>query len=333
MIQGYKTLCSTASRLPPVLSSRFASTLTKTEAKRHRNAIFDTEKSRQTSSIGRIEKIKVVYDSPENEITLLMNKDLSTPNDCAMHISEGVTKTSALASVNGLPWDMHRPFVSDCELKLFTMRSPNDRSVNNAFWRTCSLMLGAVVDSAFKDDIPCHLHSFIGPNIKSGSFIYDVHLQLPDWTPTEAEMRSLSSLFTKLVHQELPIERLEISEEMALDMFQENPFKSKQIPNIAQNNEGKIVVYRVGDHIDISKGPMVGNTRLVGRNTITAIHHIQSEAGEPLHRFQGVALPNGIIVNHFVYGIMEERARKLNQTFWMPQRLEQEDSVAVAANN
>ncbi|XP_011312157.1 39S ribosomal protein L39, mitochondrial [Fopius arisanus] len=333
MIQGYKTLCCVGSRLSPVLSSRFASTLTKPEAKKNRNDLFESEKRRQVASVGRIEKIKVIYHGPEDEITLLMNKDLSTPHDCAMHISDGVTKTSALASVDGAPWDLHKPLVSDCNLILSSMRTPNDRSVNNAFWRTCSLMLGAVVDSAFKDDIPCHLHSFTSPNIKSGSFIYDVHLELPDWNPTEAELRSLSSLFTKLIREELPIERLEIGKDMALEMFQENPFKTKQIPNIAQNNEGKIVVYRVGDHIDISKGPMIGNTRLVGRCTIGAIHKIQNDAGENLHRFQGVALPSGIIVNHVIYGLMEERAKKFNQTVWMPQRLDHEDSVAVAANN
>lgn len=31
----------------------------------------------------------------------------------------------------------------------------------------------------------------------------------------------------------------------------------------------------------------------------------------PLYRFQGVALPNGIFLNHAAFGILEKRAAKL----------------------
>lgn len=311
------------------------SSLTKAEAKAKRNELFDSEKKRQRSEIGRIEKVKVIYHSHEDEITLLMNKNLSTPHDTAMHISEGVATLSALAQVNGIPWDMHKPFDADCEVRLSTMRTPNNRSVNNAFWRTCAFMLGGVIDSAFKDNITCHLHSFTAPNIKSGSFLYDVALDLPDWTPTTAEMRALTSIFAKLIQQQLPLERLVVNVDIANKMFADNPYKSKQIPNIASHNDNKITIYRAGDHIDISKGPMIGNTSLVGRCTITALHKINNDAGESLHRFQGVALPKGILLNHFSYGILEERGKKLNQTVWMPQRFEpeSEETIAVAAKN
>ncbi|KAK0087398.1 hypothetical protein PV325_001160 [Microctonus aethiopoides] len=304
--------------------SRCMSSLTKAEAKKKRNAMFDEEKKRQRTAIGRIEKIKVIYDGPEEEVTLLMNKDISTPYECARHISEGMAKLSALASVDGVPWDMHKPLISNCSLKLSTMKTPHDKAVNNAFWRSCSFMLGAVIDSAFKDDIVCHLHSFTSPNIKSGSFLYDVHLDLPDWNPTSSELKAISSIFAKLIQDELPIERLEVHKDIASDMFEDNPFKSKQIPDIALHNDDKIILYRAGDHIDISKGPMVGNTNIVGRFTLTAIHNIQNECGESLRRFQGVALPQGMLVNHYVYNILEERAKKLNQSVWMPQRFESE---------
>lgn len=311
------------------------SSLSKDDAQNKRNELFNEEKRRQRSAVGRIEKVKVTYQGLSDEVKLLMNKELSTPFDCAKHISEGIATTSALASVNGIPWDMHKPFVSDCELELFTMRTPNHRAVNNAFWRTCSIMLGAVIDSAFKDNITCHLHSFTTPNIKSGSFLYDVYLDLPDWSLTVAEMRALSSLFTKLIEQQLPVERLEVDAHIALNMFEENPYKLKQIPNIAKYNDDKIVLYRIGKHIDISKGPMVGNTGIIGRCTIGAVHKIQNDAGDTLHRFQGIALPKGILVNHFVYNILEERAKKLNQSVWMPQRLEteSEQTMSIAAKN
>ncbi|KAF7993172.1 hypothetical protein HCN44_006232 [Aphidius gifuensis] len=336
MIQRLKGFYSAVSKLQPQINGIrcMSSLLTKSDAQERRNEAFNNEKKRQRAAVGRIEKVTVTYQGNGEEIKLLMNKELSTPYDCARHITEGVATTSALASVNGVPWDMHRPLVSDCELKLFTMRTP-DRSVNNAFWRTCSLMLGAVVDSAFKDNITCHLHSFTSPNIKSGSFLYDVYLDLPNWSPTLAEMKSLSGLFSQLCEKKLPIERLEVDTGYALDMFQDNPYKTQQIPNIAKFNENKIVLYRIGKHIDISKGPMICHTGIVGRCTINGIHKIKNDAGETLYRFQGIALPKGIILNHFIYSVLEKRSEKLNQTVWMPQRMEpeSEQSISIAAKN
>lgn len=156
----------------------------------------------------------------------------------------------------------------------------------------------------------------------------DVVLDLPDWKPTDSEMRALSAQFVKLTTDALPLERLVISEELALDMFQDNPFKTKQIPEIAKSSDdNSITLYRAGEHIDISKGPMVGNTNIIGRTTITAVHKVESDETDRMYRFQGVALPRGIYLNHFAYNILENRAKKLNDSSWMPVNKYDEDEV------
>ncbi|XP_043289166.1 39S ribosomal protein L39, mitochondrial [Venturia canescens] len=337
MIKGLSLICSRSSRLANFENARFMGTsgLSRTEQRKRRNDLFEKEKHRQREAVGRINKIKVQYSTWNEDLTLLMNQNISTPYDCARHITEGTAKLSALAMVNGKPWDMHRPLEDECELKLATMRTPGDRSVNNAFWRTCSLVLGSVVESAFKDDIEVILHSFIGPNIKSGSFIYDAYMGLENWEPTLAELRSISALFVKVTGASLPVERLEVQTDLALKMFESNPYKSKQIPDIASHNDDKIILYRIGDYVDISKGPVIGHTGLIGRSTVAAVHRIQNENGEALYRFQGVAIPAGILLNHFTYGILEERAKKLNESIWMPQRVadETEENIAMAVKN
>lgn len=170
--------------------------------------------------MGRIQKIEVKYQSVEDEVAMVMNRNISTPYDCAKHISESVAKMSAIALVDGHVWDMHRPFTGDCELELMTMQSPRLGAVNDAFWRTCSLILGAMADSAFKDRVDMHLHSFPRPTIRSGSFIYDVFVDLADWRPSESELRAMSALFIKLTNCESPLERLQVPRSIALDMFQ-----------------------------------------------------------------------------------------------------------------
>ncbi|XP_011866830.1 PREDICTED: 39S ribosomal protein L39, mitochondrial [Vollenhovia emeryi] len=332
MFHGCKRFCASGLRLPAqVAFTRYAGTLSKAEARKLRSQLFDQEKRRQRSELGRIGKIEVKYRSLEDEVVMAMNRGISTPYDCARHISEGVAKMSALAMVNGQAWDMHRPLTDDCELRMVTMQSPSIRAVNPAFWRTCSLILGAVADSAFKDDVSVHLHSFPVPMIHSGSFIYDVFVDRPDWRPTDSELRAMSALFVKLSNRELLLERLTVPCSVALDMFQDNPFKSQQIPNIAKNSDNdRITLYRLGDHVDISKGPMVGNSGLVGRVTVSAVHRLTGEHVDGLYRFQGIALPKGILLNHFAYGILEKRAKKLNTAMWQP--LVEDEAVSVTAS-
>ncbi len=76
---------------------------------------------------------------------------------------------SALALVDGKLWDMHRPLVSDCNLQLLHFHDDDPFHVNRAFWRSCSFMLGAVLDAVFKEDVFVELHSFPPPNGKKSS--------------------------------------------------------------------------------------------------------------------------------------------------------------------
>uniref|UniRef100_A0A146KQX4 Large ribosomal subunit protein mL39 n=1 Tax=Lygus hesperus TaxID=30085 RepID=A0A146KQX4_LYGHE len=288
------------------------------------NKLFSNELARVRNDVGRIEKIEVVYEGRPEKKKLFLNKNLSTPYNVAQHIAEWLTQQSALAQVDDTYlWDMHRPLDGSCRLKLLTVTDPDPHHVNKAFWKSCSFFLGAVITKAFSENVKVTLHSFPSPQISSGSFLYDAHMSLDEWTPTQNELRVLSAEMVKLSHQALPLERLPVSVELAKEIFTDNPFKSKQIPDIAENSvDGKIILYRIGDHIDISKGPLVGDTSFLGRCSITAVHKIESDDG-PLFRFQGVALPKGLMMNHFAYRILEERASRPNSSSYNDLKAEQ----------
>ncbi|CAH8667832.1 unnamed protein product [Heterobilharzia americana] len=64
----------------------------------------------------RVEKVTVTYDGLLGKSTLEMTKGISTPLDCAKHLSEMLVKESVIALVNNKPWDMNRPLTSDCSL-------------------------------------------------------------------------------------------------------------------------------------------------------------------------------------------------------------------------
>lgn len=58
----------------------------------------------------------------------------------------------------------------------------------------------------------------------------------------------MAGSFYKFVGQNLPIHRLDISSSLALAMFEDNVFKSEQIPQIAAKSASgeTVTVYRVG---------------------------------------------------------------------------------------
>ncbi|XP_037077996.1 39S ribosomal protein L39, mitochondrial-like [Pollicipes pollicipes] len=294
---------------------RLLSQLTNASVSRRRAALFDEEEQRQRSLVGRLEKVEVRYEGgPLEPCTLMMNRGISTPHDCARHLSDEVVGRAALAEVNGELWDMHRPITAEsCTLKYLYFTDANPFHANKAFWRSCSLMLGAVIEEAFKDEHYVQLHSFPSPNVRSGSFVYDVQLPLEAWAPSGGELRVLAGMMRRLGQLALPLRRLDVSVELALQMFADNEHKRRQVPSMAEQSEtgNRVTVYRCGDHVDLSRGPAIAHTGLLGRCSICAVHRVQAECG-PLYRFQGVALPNGLLLNHFAFGLLEERARQLN---------------------
>lgn len=195
-------------------------------------------------------------------------------------------------------------------------------------------MLGAALEEAFTERAGLQLHSFPGPNsklsfqnleslsnnrhstVRSGSFAHDIILNRQGWQANVNELRALSAEMTKLAARQLNIERLDVKESLAIEMFADNPYKKQQIPDIANGSgNSSITIYRVGSHIDISRGPMVANTRFLGRCTISAVHEVGKEDKLGIYRVQGVALPAETIINHFAYGLLEERSKKL-VSFW-----------------
>lgn len=190
--------------------------------------------------------------------------------------------------------------------------------IYSAFWRTCSFMLGAALKKCFKEEAELELHSFPSPNVRTGSYVYDIALKHKDWqssSPTNSnlitkELRAISAEMIKLAAENLKIERLSVQYDLAYDMFKDNPFKREQLPSISKT--GSIILYRVGNHVDISRGPMISATGLLGKNSICSVHNITPEDSSiGFYRVQGVALPIGFQLNHFAFEILTNRARKL----------------------
>ncbi|GIY86846.1 39S ribosomal protein L39, mitochondrial [Caerostris darwini] len=295
--------------------------MTNEAVRKKKNDLFSEEKLRQQSLIPRVQKIEVRYKGVPADCTLIMNKNISTPYNCAMHMHEMLCQRSVLAEVNGRLWDMHRPLTEECELRLLNFHTA-PAILNKVFWRSCSFLLGLIIERAFKEDYFIDLHSWPRPNVKSGSYIYDADISIPNWTPTTEELRTFTTMFWKLASEDNCFEMLDVSESLALKMFQHNRFKTQQIPQLSK--DGSVRLYRVNDHVDISYGPMIASTKFVGTTKVAAVHHLDRECG---YRFQAVSIPKQLTLNSFAFSVLVERAKKLNET-GLASEIVEKDSVA-----
>nr|ACO15515.1 Mitochondrial 39S ribosomal protein L39 [Caligus clemensi] len=307
ILDSYRQLSSVSHR----------SQLLNSEVRKKRNDLFEKELIRQRELVPRVEKITVECYDPmkEKNVQLRLDKGLSTPFNAAQHIHVSLIERSALATVNDQLWDMNRPLEEDSIVKFIHFQQPEDPyHLNKAFWRSCSFMLGVTLENLFQDNYFIELHSFPAPNVQSGSFVYDADLKFLDWTPSKEELMSFGAYMHRLSEKELPFERLTVDTSVAQRIFEDNQYKSKQIPSIAANSKSgnSVTLYRLGEHVDISGGPMVGNSGFLGRRcSIMAAHRIEHDNVE-MYRFQGVALPKGIFLDHHAFGLLEKRASKLN---------------------
>ncbi|XP_044298296.1 39S ribosomal protein L39, mitochondrial isoform X2 [Varanus komodoensis] len=300
-------------------SRRFVSTaspqLSTAQIAQLRNDLFAKEKERQLSLFPRIEKIEVKYVGKSHPgAVFIMNKGLSTPYSCAMHLSEWHCKRSVLALVDGQYWDMYKPLTHSCEIQFLTFKDEDPDEVNKAYWRSCAMILGCVLEQAFKEEYSVTLVRAPEVPVISGAFCYDVILdsRLDDWKPSAESFRSLTRDVHKLIQKDLAFEMLDVDAKVALEIFQHNKFKLDIVEQRAsQNPEGRVRVQRFGDFVDIGEGPHIPRTSFCYQYDVTAAHNLQSSQSELLRRFQGVSVPIHLKLHHTLWHRLRERSQKL----------------------
>ena len=119
------------------------------------------------------------------------------------------------------------------------------------FRHSCSHVLAKAVDKLFKN-----VHNTIGPAISDG-FYYDFDLEESitpeDFKKIEKEMKRIISL-------DEPFERREVSKDVALKIFKDNPYKVELINDLADDEI--ISIYTLGDDwCDLCRGPHVKSSK------------------------------------------------------------------------
>jgi len=148
-------------------------------------------------------------------------------------------------------WDMSRPLEGPCRLELLNFETPEGK---DTFWHSSAHILG----NALEHEFGCHLT--IGPPLERG-FYYDGFygekrmMSQEDFAKVEVRAKEVTK-------SAVPFERLEVTKEEALELFQHNPFKLQLISNKVPEGS-RTSVYRCGSLIDLCRGPHLPHTGLV----------------------------------------------------------------------
>ncbi|ESN97826.1 hypothetical protein HELRODRAFT_85090, partial [Helobdella robusta] len=268
------------------------------------------------------DKLKKEYDewvanqAPQSiQITLPNGKTLeglswrTTPYDFHRGRTQGLADESVISKVNGVVWDLDRPFEKDATLQLLKFDDPEARAV---FWHSSAHILGEAMERHYGG------HLCYGPPIEEG-FYYDMFLEGRSVTP--ADYPNLETLVQKIVKEKQPFERLEMKKEDLLKMFEHNKFKQRIINEKVDTST--TTVYRCGPLIDLCRGPHVRNTGKIKALQVTKSSSSYWEGkadAETLQRIYGISFPDTKQMKEW-QKIQEEAAKRDHRKIGREQEL------------
>ena len=162
-----------------------------------------------------------------------------------------LSKTAVAVKVGDAYLDLTALLPVGQEMEIVTGSDPEGLEIIRH--STSHLMAQAVLH-LFPDAKPT-----IGPAIEQG-FYYDFAVNRPF---TDDDLAKIEEEMQKLVKQNLPVSREEVSREQCIATYRDlgNPFKTEVLEEIPQP---EVTVYRQGDFFDLCRGPHVPSTARLG---------------------------------------------------------------------
>lgn len=166
----------------------------------------------------------------------------------AESISRGLAKNALVAKMDGKAVDLALPLKEDAKVEFLMF---GDEEGKDALRHSASHILAQAVKRLYGD-----VKLAIGPAIANG-FYYDIDTE---HTFTPEDLEKIQIEMDKIVKEDLPIERFEVSRDEALRLFREQGeiYKEELIRDLPADTV--ISLYRQGEFTDLCAGPHVPST-------------------------------------------------------------------------
>lgn len=166
-------------------------------------------------------------------------------------ISQGLLRQSLGAVVNGEILGLDDKVYEDSDFKVVKFE---DKEGKQIFWHTASHIMAYAIQELYPDT-----KFAIGPSTETG-FYYDLDLE---HRFVEEDFKAIEDKMKEIAKKDLPVERIEISREEALAYFKEKnqDYKVELIEDLPEDE--KITMYKIGDFVDLCKGPHLLSTKKI----------------------------------------------------------------------
>ncbi len=227
-----------------------------------------------------------------------------TVADIAKSIGMGLYKASCAGKINGEVVDLRTPINEDCELSILTFDDPEGKK---AYWHTTSHIMAQAVQRLFPEAV-----FGVGPSVDNG-FYYDIGGVKP-FTPDD--LTKIEGEIKKIIKENLPLERFELSPEKAEKFMAEHGQKYKV--ELIQEHAGKgehISLYRQGDFTDLCAGPHLMSTgcvKAVKLTAATAAYWRGDAKNDMLQRVYGISFPKAAQLEEHLAAMEEAKKRDHN---------------------
>ena len=229
----------------------------------------------------------------------------TTVAEIAKSIGMGLYKSACGAKIDGNYCDLRTTVNEDCALEIVTF---DEIEGKKTFWHTASHIMAQAVKRLYPET-----KLAIGPSVDNG-FYYDFDSEI-SFTPEilekiEAEMK-------KIVKEDLPLEKFELSPAEAIAMMEEKGeiYKVELINEHADKGE-PISFYKQGEFTELCAGPHLMSTGAVKAFKLTACtgaYWRGNEKNKMLQRIYATAFPKQAALDEHLAQLEEARKRDHNK--------------------
>jgi len=223
-----------------------------------------------------------------------------TVADVASSIGSGLAKAAIAGEIDGQLVDTSYMIESDATLAIITNK--DDKALEVIRHSTAHLLAQATQQLYPKAQVT------IGPVIDNG-FYYDFAYKKGF---SEEDLAKIEKKMNAIVKQNLPIQRLEMKREDAIELFKSmgEHYKAEIIESIPTNEV--LSLYKQGDFIDLCRGPHVPSTsklKIFKLMKLAGAYWRGDSNNEMLQRIYGTAWENKKDLEDYLYRLEEAEKR------------------------
>lgn len=215
-------------------------------------------------------------------------------------ISRGLAKNALAAKLNGKKVDLSAPVNEDSTLEILTFDSEGGADV---YRHSTAHIMAQAVKNLFPG-----VKFGIGPAIADG-YYYD--FDVPERFSPE-DLARIEEEMERIIKEDYPFERFEVSRDRALQMFEEagEKYKVELINDLPE--DAVISCYRQGDFVDLCAGPHVpstGRIKAAKLMNLAGAYWRGSEKNKMLQRIYGTSFPKKSMLDEYIFRIEEAKKR------------------------